>query len=75
LRTIVAGLWPVDDGATAYLVTQFHKLRTSGTPPAAALPQAQAWLRDRPGWEAPYYWAGFVIIERGSASAGSRSPL
>src|SRR5262249_32589963 len=65
--TVVASLWRVDDAASAYLMTAFHELTAAGTPPAQALAQAQARIRDEPGWDAPYYWAGFVVTDRGAA--------
>ncbi|HYU34018.1 MAG TPA: CHAT domain-containing protein [Thermoanaerobaculia bacterium] len=53
---------PVDDSATAGLMRRFYRgMLMDGLPPAAALAAAQNSLRQEPGWEAPYYWAGFVL--------------
>jgi CHAT domain-containing protein len=39
----------------------YREMLQEGRPPAAALQIAQASLRREPGWEAPYFWAGFVL--------------
>jgi CHAT domain-containing protein len=58
---VVVSLWKVDDEATARLMELFYDgyLRRK-LPPAEALRQAQLELR-RQGWQAPYYWAPFVV--------------
>jgi len=59
---VVASLWKVDDEATAELMKYFYTaLFQKGLPPAAALRDAQLELAKYPRWQAPYYWAGFVI--------------
>jgi CHAT domain/Tetratricopeptide repeat len=59
---IVASMWDVRDQATATLMKRFYEgMLKKGQTPAAALRSAQISMwRDR-RWEAPYYWAGFVI--------------
>lgn len=61
---VVASLWPVDSDATSQLMIEFHRLRRSDKPlsTAAALAQAQAEIMKHPGYENPYYWAGFTIV-------------
>ncbi len=55
-------LWPVEDLATAALMTRFYTgLWIDGLPPAAALRQAQLWVRRQRRWRDPYFWAGFVL--------------
>lgn len=57
-------LWFVDDEATALLMETFYELLLGQRlPPDEALRQAQAHLRSRDDgkWDAPYYWAGFVL--------------
>lgn len=60
-RDVLATLWPVEDNATATLMTEFHRGFAGGAPAADALAQAQrAAIRD-PGRAAPFQWAGFVV--------------
>jgi len=59
---LVVSLWKVDDEATAQLMVHFYRaLLQDSLPPAAALRQAQLQLSAEPRWQAPYYWAGFVL--------------
>jgi CHAT domain-containing protein len=59
---IVASLWKVDDEATAVLMKHFyHGLFVGKLTPAAALRAAQQKTSHDKRWQAPYYWAGFVI--------------
>jgi len=61
-RRVLVSLWPVEDEATAELMRRFYRgLLAENLRPAAALHAAQASLRRERGWEAPYYWAGFVL--------------
>jgi CHAT domain-containing protein len=44
---VVGTLWEVDDLATALFMAKFYDLHLDGgLPPATALKQAQAWLRE-----------------------------
>lgn len=64
-RTTLVSLWRVRDDATRVLMTAFyrHWLRDADSPaPAEALQRAQADVRRVPGFEHPYYWAGFQVI-------------
>ncbi len=61
---VVASLWPVEDRATAKLMTRFYQAMWRGRnplTPAAALREAQRWLRQDPRYKAPHSWAGFVF--------------
>ena len=60
---VVASLWKVDDQATAVLMERFYTgiLGPKHLSPAAALREAQNWLRRNRRWQSPYYWAGFTI--------------
>ncbi|MFN7978210.1 MAG: CHAT domain-containing tetratricopeptide repeat protein [Vicinamibacterales bacterium] len=61
-RQVVASLWPVDDAATAELMTRFYRhLLRDGRPASEALRLAQRELARVAPWQAPYYWAGFVL--------------
>jgi CHAT domain-containing protein len=60
--TVVASLWKVDDEATAELMKQFYvNMLRKGLPPAAALREAQNFIRQRPEWSSPHYWAAFTL--------------
>jgi CHAT domain-containing protein len=61
-RSVVASLWKVDDRATAVLMSHFYEaMLRKGLPPAAALRWAKEELRKEPAWQAPFFWAGFVL--------------
>jgi CHAT domain-containing protein len=61
-RSVVASLWKVDDRATAVLMSHFYEaMLQKGLPPAAALRWAKEELRKEPAWQAPFFWAGFVL--------------
>jgi CHAT domain-containing protein/outer membrane protein assembly factor BamA len=63
-KSVVASLWSIDDAATKELMTQFYQAmfrKDNPLPPAAALRFAQQSVREDPRWQAPYYWAGFII--------------
>jgi CHAT domain-containing protein len=60
--SVVASLWKVDDEATGELMRQFYtNMLQKEMTPAAALRAAQNSIRQRPEWEAAYYWAGFTL--------------
>jgi CHAT domain-containing protein len=59
---VAASLWNVKDEATAELMKRFYeKMLREGMPPAAALRAAQVSMWKDKRWEAPYYWAGFIL--------------
>ena len=59
---VVASLWKVSDKATAELMKRFYqKMFIDGLRPAAALRAAQVSMLKERQWQAPYYWAGFVL--------------
>lgn len=60
--SVVASLWKVDDEATAELMREFYtNMLQREMTPADALRAAQNSIRQRPEWQAPYYWAGFTL--------------
>jgi tetratricopeptide (TPR) repeat protein len=59
---VVASLWPVDDGATAYFMDRFYGSMAGGSSIGTALRQAQTAIRENPLTSDPLYWAGFVLI-------------
>jgi len=59
---VVASLWDVRDEATAELMRRFYRyMLQRGLSPAAALRAAQVSMWKEPRWEAPYYWAAFLL--------------
>jgi len=59
---VAVSLWSVDDEATSTLMTKFYsRMLTSRSTPAAALRTAQIEMLKEPKWQAPYYWAAFVL--------------
>lgn len=58
----MASLWDVDAQATAKLMGRFYRnLLHQGLSPSASLREAQEWMWEQPQWNAPSYWAGFVL--------------
>lgn len=59
---VVASLWKVNDLATADLMKHFYQgMLKEGMRPAAALRAAQVMMSKTKQWQAPYYWAPFVL--------------
>jgi CHAT domain-containing protein len=59
---VVASLWKVDDEATGELMKRFYRhMFADDMTPAAALRQAQVEMWRQKEWQAPFYWAAFVI--------------
>ncbi|MCG8454776.1 MAG: CHAT domain-containing protein, partial [Holophagales bacterium] len=59
---LLVSLWPVDDRATAHLMSELYRFHLGkGLSVAQSLARAQASLRSDPRFAAPYYWAGFVL--------------
>ena len=64
---MIAGLWRVDDTATAELMMAFYRELGSGVDTADALRQVQLKLLHDGRYAHPYFWAPFAL------SGGSRS--
>ena len=62
-RRVLVSLWDVQDQATARLMTDFYRGLLGPKRPntAAALRAAQIAIWREGRWQAPYYWAGFVL--------------
>lgn len=59
---VVVSLWNVNDKATAELMAKFYeRMLKDGQRPAAALRSAQVEMWRQKQWQAPYYWAAFVL--------------
>jgi CHAT domain-containing protein len=61
-RRLIASLWTVDGHASAQLMRDFYAaLIGQKLSPPAALRRAQTQMVRDPRWQAPHYWAGFVL--------------
>jgi len=62
VRSVVASLWNVNDGATAQFMKYFYQgVIGKKLSPAAALRAAQIEMWKRKSSSSPYYWAAFVL--------------
>ncbi|MCA9804258.1 MAG: CHAT domain-containing protein, partial [Cyanobacteria bacterium HKST-UBA02] len=68
-RTLIISLWPVDDDATRFLMTEFYRqVLVNGKSKAEALRAAKEAIRDskeNPKWQHPYYWAAWALVGEG----------
>jgi CHAT domain-containing protein len=62
--TVIASLWRVDDLATAELFGHFYRNLRAGHRSDDALTLAQRTMQETERWKSPYFWGGFVLIER-----------
>jgi CHAT domain-containing protein len=59
---VVVSLWSVNDKATSELMQRFYRgVLKEGQRPAAALRSAQIEMWKQSQFQAPYYWAAFVL--------------
>jgi CHAT domain-containing protein len=63
---VICSLWKVDDEATRALMIKFYELwnpkdGAPGLGAAAALKQAQEFIRGQDRWKHPYYWAAWTL--------------
>lgn len=67
-RRVIASHWSVSDASTAELVVGFFELltddlaKTNHLDTASSLHEAKLKVRNDPRWQAPYYWAPFVLL-------------
>ena len=62
-NSILMSLWKVDDEATMMLMSEFYKHLLCGDSKIEALKKAQRYVREQDGFEDPYYWAGFILLD------------
>ena len=68
-ESILMSLWDADEVSTRLLMVEFYKNYLSGIGVHESLKNAQLYIKnykDEDGnklFEAPYYWAGFVILD------------
>lgn len=62
-KRVLVSLWDIQDQATARLMSDFYRglLGPKRGSAAAALRAAQIAIWREGRWQAPYYWAGFVV--------------
>ncbi len=59
---VLSSLWSVDDEATSLLMEHFYRnMIVYGETPDESLSHAQKTVREVPGFENPYFWAGFKL--------------
>jgi CHAT domain-containing protein len=63
---VMATLWPVEDRATADLMTEFYRQIARGARVEVALANAQRAALHNPRTADPFYWAGFSLVGRGA---------
>ncbi len=63
VNSIIMSLWKVDDDATQLLMTSFYKNYLNGMSKREALLTAQKKVRATTGFEDPYYWAAFILLD------------
>ena len=61
--TILMSLWKVDDDATRVLMTEFYRQWTAGKSKHEALQMARETVRRQAKWQAPRYWAAFILLD------------
>lgn len=67
-RRVAASHWSVSDASTAELIASFFEFiaadsdKTDQLGAAASLHAAKLKTRNDPRWQAPYYWAPFVLL-------------
>ena len=65
-QSLLMSLWPVNDAATSLLMTEFYKNWISnGKTMREALELAKQEVRSHKekGWDAPKYWAAFILLD------------
>ena len=63
VRSTLAGLWPLNDQATAVFMNHFYEaLAQPEVTKAEAFRQAQLALMQDPQFRTPYYWSPFVMM-------------
>lgn len=64
-QSVIASLWAVNDASTGLLMTELYRGLREGKGRAQALREAQLKVRATPGFEHPYFWAGFLLFGDG----------
>ena len=59
---VIASLWRVDDAATSALMKEFYARWAKNEPAAKALKAAQDFVRGKPEWSHPKFWAAWNLF-------------
>jgi len=62
-KSLLMSLWKVDDEATKVLMTEFYRYLLDGKSKTESLRLAQEYVKSQPGWQAPEYWASFILLD------------
>lgn len=64
VNTIVMSLWNISDVVTKEFMVKFYEnLVKNGWDKQNAFIDAKDYIRTKPGYDDPYYWAGFVMLD------------
>lgn len=64
VKTIVMSLWNISDVVTKEFMVKFYEnLVKNGWDKQNAFIDAKDYIRTKPGYDDPYYWAGFVMLD------------
>lgn len=63
VQTLVMSLWKVNDRATNLLMESFYRFLLKGYSKDTAFELAKQTLRNKKGYDSPYYWAGFIMLD------------
>lgn len=63
VNSLIMSLWKVDDDATQLLMTSFYNNYMNGMSKREALIKAQKKVQNTPGFEDPYNWAAFILLD------------
>lgn len=64
VKSIIMTLDKVDDSATCFLMTEFYRnWLDKGLSKQKSLELAQDAVRQTPGWEKPFFWSAFVLLD------------
>lgn len=63
VNSLIMSLWKVDDDATQLLMTSFYQNYLAGMSKREALITAQNNVKNTPGFEDPYNWAAFILLD------------
>ena len=60
---ILMSLWQVNDDATCFLMTEFYRNWIEGMSKHEAFEEAKRQVRSHDGWESPWFWAAFILLD------------